>query len=49
MTEDVLILYLVNKKQAWAHGTNLTGLTWNPNYGPMFDFTQVKKTAVRGR
>lgn len=49
MTEDVMILYLVNKKQAWAHGTNLTGLTWNPHYGPMFDFTQVRKTALRGR
>ena len=49
MTEDVMILYLVNKKQAWANGTNVSGLTWNPNYGPMFDFTQVRKTAVRGR
>jgi peptide/nickel transport system substrate-binding protein len=47
VTGDVLFLYLVNTKFAWARGNNVTGVVWNPNYGPFFRAAEITKTSTR--
>lgn len=44
ITDQVLFLFLVNKQHAWAHRTNVTGIVWNPNYGPHFRANEIKKS-----
>lgn len=48
LTENAYALWLVNKKYAWAHGNNVTGIVWNPVYGPFFRAHEIRKTSVRG-
>lgn len=45
LTEGVYALYLVNKKWAYAYGTNVSGVVWNPVYGPFFRVADISKTA----
>ena len=49
MTDNVMLLYTVNRKQAWAQGTNITGIVWNQNYGPCFVINDIRKTGPRER
>ena len=49
VTSNVLALFLVNKKQAWANGTNVAGIAWNPNYGPHFRGADITKSGPRQR
>ena len=43
ITDQALFLFLVNKQHAWANRTNITGIVWNPNYGPHFRANEIKK------
>jgi len=43
ITDQALFLFLVNKQHAWAQRTNVTGIVWNPNYGPHFRGNEIKK------
>ena len=45
ITDQQLFLFLVNKQHAWAHRSNVTGIVWNPNYGPHFRANEITKTA----
>lgn len=47
VTEQAYFLWLIEKKHAWVHGNNLSGIVWNPNYGPFFRWDQIRKTSVR--
>jgi len=47
ITDQVLFLFLVNKQHAWAQRTNVTGVVWNPNYGPHFKGNEIKKGPAR--
>jgi peptide/nickel transport system substrate-binding protein len=46
-TEESPYLYLVNTKVAWAAGTDVTGIQWNPYYGQFWNVNQIKKTGKR--
>ncbi len=43
VTDDVAILFLVNKEHAYAYRSNLTGIVWNPYYGSHFNPSQMRK------
>ncbi|MEA2661784.1 MAG: peptide/nickel transport system substrate-binding protein [Chloroflexota bacterium] len=47
LTDNAYLLYLVNKQQAWAYRTNVTGIVWNSNYGPRFNGNEIKKTSAK--
>jgi len=49
VTDQELVLWLVNKQQAWAQGTNVANVVWNPAYGPHFRANDIKKTGLRSR
>lgn len=43
VTDQALILFTVNTKYAWGARTNVTGISWNPNYGPYWRAGAIKK------
>jgi len=46
-TQEAPYLYLVNTKIAWAAGTDVTGIVWNPYYGQFWNINQMRKTGSR--
>jgi peptide/nickel transport system substrate-binding protein len=45
VTDEVALLFLINKQHAYAYRSNLSGIVWNPFYGAHFDPSQMKKVA----
>jgi len=43
ITEQALILFTVNTKYAWGARNTVSGITWNPNYGPYWRAVAIKK------
>ncbi|MBI4279020.1 MAG: hypothetical protein HY660_11235, partial [Armatimonadetes bacterium] len=43
VTDEVAVLYLVNKLHAFAYRKEVEGIRWNPNYGPHFRAYEMNK------
>ena len=47
VTDEVAMLFLVNKLHAFAFGSNVTGIVWNSNYGPHYVANDIRIAAER--